>query len=226
MKHLLKRIIKPLLMMFISLYLRKAKKVFLSKRASINHRTFLEGYNKIWEGVSISNSYIGIATYIGKDSLLDNVKIGRFCSIASNVKVVAATHPLEKFVSTHPAFYSTLKQAGFSFVKMQLFDEFRTIKGRYAIIGNDVWIGPDVTLLGGIRIGDGAVILASSVVTKDVEPYSIVGGVPAKLLKYRFEPIMIKKLLEIKWWNWTLEEIKERAQYFIDIESFTAQKVN
>ena len=226
MKHILKRSIKLSLMMFISLYFRKNKKVFLSKRASINHRTFLEGYNKIWEGVSISNSYIGIGTYIGKDSLLDNVKIGRFCSIASNVKVVAATHPLEKFVSTHPSFYSTLKQAGFCFVNMQLFDEFRTIEGRYAIIGNDVWIGPDVTLLGGIQIGDGAVILASSVVTKDVEPYSIVGGVPAKLLKYRFEPIMIKKLLEIKWWNWTFEEIRARAQYFIDIDSFTNQKIN
>ena len=167
MNNILKRAIKHSLMMFFSLYFRKTKKVILPRRASINLRTFLEGHNKIWEGVSISNSYVGIGTYIGKDSLLDNVKIGRFCSIASNVKVVAATHPIEKFVSTHPSFYSILKQAGFCFVNTQLFNEYRTIEDRYAIIGNDVWIGPNVTLLGGIRIGDGAVILASSVVTKD-----------------------------------------------------------
>ncbi len=226
MNHILKKGIKHLLMMFIPLYFRKTKKVFLSTRASINCKTYFEGYNKIWEGVSISNSYLGMGTYIGKNSLLDNVKIGSFCSIASNVKIVAATHPINQFVSTHPSFYSILKQAGFSFVNTQLFNEYRTIDGWYAIIGNDVWIGSDVTLLGGIRIGDGAVILSSSVVTKDIEPYSIVGGVPAKHLKYRFEPNIIKKLLEIKWWNWGFEKIKSRAKYFIDIDFFLSQNNN
>jgi len=76
------------------------------------------------------------------------------------------------------------------------------------VIGNDVWIGYDAVIMGGVTIGDGAIIGTRAVVTKDVEPYSIVGGVPAKEIRKRFTPEIIKKLMEIQWWNWPIEKIR------------------
>ena len=81
-------------------------------------------------------------------------------------------------------------------------------------IGNDVWIGSNATVLGGITVGDGAVVAAGAVVTKDVPPYAIVGGIPAKVIRYRFEPEKIKKLLEIQWWNWDDETIIKNKPLF------------
>lgn len=84
------------------------------------------------------------------------------------------------------------------------------------VIGNDVWIGYDAVIMAGVRIGDGAIIGTRAVVTKDVEPYSIVGGVPAKEIRKRFAPEVIKKLIEIQWWNWSIEKIRS---YILDIQS-------
>lgn len=87
-------------------------------------------------------------------------------------------------------------------------------------IGNDVWIGANAVILPGVTVGDGAVIAAGAVVTKDVKPYSIVGGVPAKLIKYRFEPWQIELLLKLKWWDWPLEKIKENITLFQNPKKF------
>jgi acetyltransferase-like isoleucine patch superfamily enzyme len=192
----------------------------------LNSKTIFEGYNKLWAGVSISGSIIGRGTYIGRDSLLDNSMIGRFCSIASNVKIIAATHPTETFVSTHPSFYSLKKQAGFTFVNNQLYNEFKLVDNFYVVIGNDVWIGSDVILIGGIRIGDGAIILAGSVVAKDVDPYSIVGGISAKHIRYRFNANIVDRLMNIKWWNWDLEKIKKRKETLTDINIFISNNAD
>jgi acetyltransferase-like isoleucine patch superfamily enzyme len=94
-----------------------------------------------------------------------------------------------------------------------LHDEARHLSGYPltkgdVVIGNDVWIGYEALILSGVKIGDGAVIAARSVVSRDVEPYSIVGGTPAKHLRYRFSPEMIEELLKIAWWNWSFEEIR------------------
>ena len=94
-----------------------------------------------------------------------------------------------------------------------------------AIIGNDVWIGSNVLLLPGISIGDGAIIAAGAVVTKDIEPYSIVGGVPAKEIRKRCSEEKIKKLIQLKWWNWEEKTIAKKIELFWDIDKFLSNEV-
>jgi acetyltransferase-like isoleucine patch superfamily enzyme len=122
--------------------------------------------------------------------------IGNFCSIAGNVNIYLGGNHRTDWVTTYP-FGHIHKN------KFNLFDGkgHPGTKGD-VIIGNDVWIGCNVTIMSGITIGDGAVIANNSHIVKNVEPYSLVGGNPAKLIKYRFSPEQIEKLLQIKWWNW------------------------
>lgn len=120
------------------------------------------------------------------------VKIGKFCSIADGVTILAGGEHKSDWISTYPF--------------NALIDEFRYIKGHPAtkgniIIGNDVWIGNNAKILSGVTIGDGAIIGSNALVCKDVPPYSIVGGNPAKLIKYRFDQDTIDKLLKVQWWN-------------------------
>lgn len=196
------------------------KRVKLSDNVIFNKNTQFEGYNAIGYHTYILDSYIGRYTYISSNSKLNNTAIGRFCSIGHNIKTVNAIHPTKDFVSTHPVFYSTKKQVGVSFVKENIFDEHTSINGRIIIIGNDVWIGNDVTLLGGITIGDGAVVGTGAVVTKDVPPYAIVGGVPAKVIRFRFNEEQIAKLEHIKWWNKDDEWLEKHAKEFENIDFF------
>ncbi len=114
-------------------------------------------------------------------------------------------------------------QAGFTFTDENLFDEHKFIdkEKKFVVnIGNDVWLGNNVMILDGVKISDGAVVGAGAVVTKDIEPYSIVGGVPAKLIRKRYTDEQINKLLHIRWWNWDYEKIKENYKYFSNIELF------
>ena len=129
-------------------------------------------------------------------------------------------HPTNKFVSIHPAFYSPSNDvSSVHYVIENKYDEFRYTNTGYIVeIGNDVWIGKNVQLMEGIEIGDGAIIAAGAVVTKDVEPYSIVGGVPAKLIRKRFGEDDIEFLKELRWWDKSEDWIKENAQYFFDIK--------
>jgi len=186
-------------------------------------KAVLEGLNKILPKSEISGSRIGIGSYIGRNCVLPQTLIGRFCSLAGNIKVIRGSHPSNTFVSTHPAFFSPLKQAGFTFSEKLLFEELVYIdqdKKYFVEIGNDVWIGEGVMLMQGIKIGDGAIIGAGAIVTKDIEPYSICVGIPAKTIKYRFPPEQIEWLLEIKWWNYPIEEIKRNSHLFNNIEEF------
>lgn len=166
---------------------------------------------------------IGNYSYIGDHSRI-MAEVGSFCSISSKVKVVNGRHPLRApFVSTSPLFYSTSTPFGFSFVNDTLFEEYTYAnieKKIPVVIDNDVWIGYGVSIIEGVHIADGAVVLANATVTKDVPPFAIVGGVPAKILGYRYEENIIKKILGIKWWNKELEWIKDNAYLFSNIESF------
>jgi len=129
--------------------------------------------------------------------------VGNFCSIASNVNIYLGGNHRKDFVTTYP--FGHINQA-----KFNIFDGkgHPSTKGD-VIIGNDVWIGSNVTIMSGVIIGDGAIIANNSHVVKNIEPYSLVGGNPAKLIKYRFTPEQIEKLLEIKWWFWDDEKINK-----------------
>jgi len=131
-----------------------------------------------------------------------NVTVGKFCSIAKNVKIFLDNNHRVDWISTYPFF--------------KKIDGLAPVDGHPhgvgdVVIGNDVFIGQDVLIMSGVNIGDGAVIASRAVVTKDVRPYEIVGGIPAKHISSRFSDKQIKKLLEIGWWNWPLEKIKENA---------------
>ena len=134
----------------------------------------------------------------------DRLIIGKFCSIASGAKFIfnCANHTLKSLSTyTFPLFFEE-----WNLPKSEVSTAWDN-KGDI-IIGNDVWIGYDAVIMAGVRIGDGAIIGTRAVVTKDVEPYSIVGGVPAKEIRKRFAPDVVTKLLELKWWNWSSEKIK------------------
>lgn len=138
-----------------------------------------------------------------------DVIIGKFCSIAGNVSVINVGHNVD-WISTYPF---TAKSMNLRGPWMNCPGGIESIEGHPTllgdlIIGNDVWIGQNVIFIGGIKIGDGSVIGANSLVAKDVEPYSIMGGNPCKLIRKRFSDDIIEKLLQIQWWNWNEEKIK------------------
>ncbi len=172
-------------------------------------------YNTVYKHARLLNATLGDFTYVARNTQLYNATVGNFTCIRPNVSIGMGAHPSSNFVSTHPLFYSTLGQAGgLVIVAENLFNEFPT-----TAIGNDVWIGNNVTIKYGVTIGDGAIIDSGAVVTKDVLPYSIVGGVPAKLIKYRFEQSQINYLLALKWWNKDLQWLKLNKDKFKHIDS-------
>ena len=214
MKAWLKRIY------YILLYYNK--RVKFGKNVLLNTKNSFEGYNTFGKNSEIETCTIGLGTYISDNSVIKKAIIGKFCSIGSNVQVSLGLHPSDTFVSTHPAFFSALKPAGFTFTSENLFKEhvFIDTEEKHVIeIGNDVWIGNNVIIMDGLRIGDGAIIAAGSIVTKDVLPYAIVAGIPAKLIRFRFSETQIKKLLDIKWWDWTFKKIQAKSDHFNNIES-------
>lgn len=217
----MKRIAKVIIRYFLANYLSLKKGSIIMRGCILNFQTKLEGKNVIHKRVSISNSRIGYGTYIGDNSILINASVGKFCSISQNVKIIFGQHPSKIFVSTHPAFFSTKKQAGFTYVQKDLFKESSESSIEYSVsIGNDVWIGSDVKILEGLSIGDGAIIAAGAVVVKDLDPYTIYGGVPAKKIGERFSAEEKDFLLEFKWWEYDVKWIEENAPLFVNIEKF------
>lgn len=187
----------------------KSKHVSLGTHCQISFDSIFEGYNRIGNDAFFAGR-IGRASYIGEQCHIV-ADIGRFTCIAPRVITVRGSHPTREWASIHPAFFSTKGQVGISFVKEERYAESKPpIK-----IGNDVWIGDSAMLMDGIVIGDGAVVAAGAVVTKDVPPYAIVGGVPAKLIRYRFEDQkIIQSLLNAKWWDQPMEWLQENADAF------------
>lgn len=163
---------------------------------------------------NIFDSSIGSFTSISPNARISMTDIGRFCSIGPNFISGWGIHPIDG-ISTCRVFYSKDYVLGASFSDNNKIEERKRIK-----IGNDVWIGMNCSVLDGLVVGDGAVIAAGAVVTKDVPPYAIVGGVPARIIKYRFDEETIEKFLKIKWWNFSHNKLKEVSLHFFDVKEF------
>lgn len=198
------------------------RSVRIRYKARVQNTSF-GGNNDVDRETVLRNCEIGFATKISNKCKFSSTKIGKYCSIAPNVQVAIGTHPSRTFVSTCPIFYSTRIQRGFTFVDKDLFEEFiyADSEKKYSVdIGNDVWIGAGAIILQGVRVGDGAIVAAGAVVTKDVEPYAIVGGVPAKLIRKRFNDDQIQLLLADKWWNKDFDWLKQHVSLFSNIEAY------
>lgn len=198
----------------------RKKETHISINAVIGKDVILEGRNLIAENTRVSNIELGYGSYISNDSYIYSTKIGKYSSIGPYTKIILGRHPSSDFVSTHPSFFSTNFVGGFTYVKNQRFEEYIYVdeENKFnVIIGNDVWIGANVNILEGVTIGDGAIVAAGATVTKNVPPYAIVGGVPAKVIRYRFNEYQVKNLLNIKWWNRNEEWIQKYAHEFNDI---------
>jgi acetyltransferase-like isoleucine patch superfamily enzyme len=173
----------------------------------------IDSSSKIEGGALVLNTIMSKYSFCGRNCELINVNIGSFVSIANEVIIGAGEHPLKR-VSTSPVFYKNIDSIKKKFI------EFPRIPIKETIIGNDVWIGRRAIIISGINIGNGSVVAAGAVVTKDVPAYSIVAGVPARVIKYRFDQNVIEALEKIKWWDFDDELIKKYAISFDDPVKF------
>lgn len=188
-------------------------------RTTFTKKSALRHYSKSY------NVHLGDYSSIGIGSCVSNARIGRFTVIARDCYVGVGGHPTS-YLTAHSVFYKNKPWSLHpEWTKDIDFDE-----SPITHIGNDVWIGTRSIIMDGVNIGDGAIIAAGAVVTKDVPPFAIVGGVPAKVIKYRFSQEIIERLMETKWWDLPDEEITRRIDLFHkanptieDINSFFPQ---
>lgn len=186
---------------------------------SIDKDSSFETPNFVGRFVHLSKTEIGKYTYIGNRCEFSRTKIGSFCSISSNVRVLVGTHPTKSWVSTHPLFFSKRTYLGDGFLLQNRYDEYEyTSGGYYCEIGNDVWIGSNVLIKQGVKIGNGAIIGANSLVLKDVPEYTIVGGSPAQIIRARFNDEDISFLNDIQWWKWSYAKLQKLAPFFDSID--------
>lgn len=168
---------------------------------------------RIGTGSAISNTKMGMYSYCGEHTCISMAEVGRFTSISAYCSIGGGAHPID-WASTSPVFTAERSILRVNFSR----NHFNTHKK--TCIGNDVWIGAHSLIKSGITIADGAVIGMGSVVTKDVGPYEIWAGNPAKLIRKRFDDETIDKLLKSQWWNWDEAKIKKYADRFNSPEAF------
>ena len=175
-----------------------------------NGACVFEGYNHLYSHSFLYDASLGLFSYVAPHARVSNCIVGRFCSIGPNAVVgVLGVHPTT-WISTHPVFFSSRKQTGSTaFTDTNHIDELPQVQ-----IGNDVWIGTGAIVLDGRKVGHGAVVGAGALVTKDVAPYAIVGGVPAKVIRMRYDALTVQKLLDMRWWDWPVVKLKALSSSF------------
>ena len=160
----------------------------------------------------VDHSALGDHSYVADYGYVAFADVGKFCSIGNRCFVGLPSHPTSGFVSTHPAFYSRIPSIWANYADRDSYTSWvRTT------LGNDVWIGAGAQVKGGVTIGDGAVVAAGAMVTRDVEPYAIVGGVPARLIRPRFDEETVSFLLRFRWWDKPEAWLREHYRVFHDV---------
>lgn len=194
-------------------------KILKKLRGAAIKNSYIDKTSKIESGTQFINSTMARHTFCGYDCNITFCEIGSFSSIANNVVIGGGMHPLD-WVGTSPVFYE-----GRDSVKAK-FSEHERKKMKKTIIGHDVWIGQNVIIKQGINIGIGSVIGMGSVVTKDVAPYTIVAGNPAKVIRKRFEDDIIENLIDSKWWEFDALKLTKYAKYFKEPKTFLKELKN
>jgi acetyltransferase-like isoleucine patch superfamily enzyme len=195
----------------------KGKTVGYSLVRSEKANAELDDHTRVFPPFFLHDVRLGEYSYVAKNCTIRHCNIGKFCSIGSNFCCGLGMHPTNG-ISTAPMFYSTAKQNGTT-----LCTKSKAAEAKQTNIGNDVFIGANVTVLDGVTIADGAVIGAGAVVVSDIPPYAVAVGVPAKVVKYRFDEATIKALLEKQWWNGTEEDLKKVERDFWDVKAFLTE---
>lgn len=203
-----------MLNLFRFLYAKFCKR-FLQGKAIKNsqiHKTV-----KIGQGANIVDSKIGKYTACAYGNVIVNTTIGNFCCLADNVSIGLAEHPMD-WVSMS-AVFQKIKYSG----SRKRFARLELPVHRHTVIGNDVWIGQGVVIKAGVTIGDGAVIGSNAVVTKNVPSFAVVGGIPARVIKYRFSQELIDAIIATQWWNMKDYEIQKYAYLINKPDAFTKE---
>lgn len=180
------------------------------------HESQIGIWTEIGAHCSIAESTFGDYSYAAGDVSIIYADVGKFCSIASHVRINPGNHPMHR-VTQHHLTYRRV-QYGFGDKDDQEFFDWR--RAHRCVVGHDVWIGHNATIMPGVKIGIGAVVGSGAVVTKDVAPYAIVAGVPAKPIRERFAPSIVEALLRIAWWNWDHETLRARFDDLLDVPRF------
>lgn len=198
----MRKFIKKTLLYFLNTIEKKENVVLSGFSRGLQNVTF-EGKNAVPDRCSFSgNIKIGYATTLGYNNLLvGNITIGKYCQLGADVALHASNHPMNHMTT---------------YINQNLFNgELKTLKQENKItIGNDVWIGHGVIVVGNVTIGNGAILAAGSVVTKDVKPYTVIAGVPAKEIKKRFSAAIIQEIEALQWWDKSEEELEKIKPLF------------
>lgn len=184
--------------------------------SALIYESYIGSYCDIGPNSSLVETTFGEYSYAAADADIIYTTVGRFCSIASHVRINPGNHPMERVTQHHMTYRR--KQYGFAETDDAAFFDWR--REHACNIGHDVWIGHAAIIMPGVTVGTGAVIGSGAVVTKDVEPYTIVGGVPARVIRRRFPQEVSAALLQIAWWDWNHETLKARFDDLHDVQTF------